>query len=98
MSFEEVQRILVGFVTLLHSEDFLVLVEVLLLVVERDVEVVVLVSQGVLHPLDGLKLLPLGLAVLAATGTTGAGLKRLVLKIRFENISIAIASKTVIAT
>jgi len=101
MFFEEVQRILVGFVTLLHSEDFLVLVEVLLLVVERDVEVVVLVSQGVLHPLDGLKLLPLRLAVLAATGTTsatGAGLKRLVLKIRFENISIAIASKTVIAT
>jgi hypothetical protein len=45
--------------------------------------------------------LPLRLAVLAATGTTsatGAGLKRLVLKIRFENISIAIASKTVIAT
>ena len=92
MSFEEVQHTLVGFVTLLHSEDFLVLVEVLFLVVERDVEVVVLDSQGVLHPLDGLKLLPLGLAVLAATG---AGLKRLVLKIQFENILITNASKSV---
>jgi len=95
MSFEEVQHTLVGFVTLLHSEDFLVLVEVLFLVVERDVEVVVLDSQGVLHPLDGLKLLPLGLAVLAATGATGAGLKRLVLKIQFENILITNASKSV---